>query len=315
MDRTGANFYNVYEQVRDRLLSNAVPVQIPIGAEAGFQGVVDLITMRAFIHKDDIGKDIEEVDIPADLAERAAEFRLKLVEAAAETTDELMEKYLDGGDLSQEEIKLALRKGTVTGAIVPMFCGSAFKNKGVQQLLDGVIDYLPAPTEVPPIKGIIPNSAEGEGEVERHADDNEPFAALAFKIMSDKFGRLTFIRVYSGVLKTGTYVLNAAKGKRERVSRLIILKADDRQEVDELRAGDLGAVLGLKDTFTGDTLCDEDNPVILESLFIPEPRYGEAVQSPPVSFGRRSHLPGSHRPRNQPDCDRRNGRAALGNLG
>jgi elongation factor G len=278
MDRTGANFYKVYEQVRDRLKSNAVPVQIPIGAEAGFQGVVDLVTMRAFIHKDDIGKDIEEVDIPADLADRAAEFRLKLVEAAAETTDELMEKYLEGGDLSQDEIKLALRKGTVTGAIVPMFCGSAFKNKGVQQLLDGVIDYLPSPTEVPPIKGIIPDSAEGEGEVERHADDNEPFAALAFKIMSDKFGRLTFIRVYSGVLKTGTYVLNAAKGKRERVSRLIILKADDRQEVDELRAGDLGAVLGLKDTFTGDTLCDEENPVILESLFIPEPVISLAVE-------------------------------------
>jgi elongation factor G len=278
MDRTGANFYKVYEQVRDRLKSNAVPVQIPIGAEAGFQGVVDLVTMRAFIHKDDIGKDIEEVDIPADLAARATEFRLKLVEAAAETTDELMEKYLEGGDLSQDEIKLALRKGTVTGAIVPMFCGSAFKNKGVQQLLDGVIDYLPAPTEVPPIKGIIPDSAEGEGEVERHADDDEPFAALAFKIMSDKFGRLTFIRVYSGVLKTGTYVLNAAKGKRERVSRLIILKADDRQEVDELRAGDLGAVLGLKDTFTGDTLCDEENPVILESLFIPEPVISLAVE-------------------------------------
>jgi elongation factor G len=278
MDRTGANFYKVYEQVCDRLKSNAVPVQIPIGAEAGFQGVVDLVTMRAFIHKDDIGKDIEEVDIPADLAERAAEFRLKLVEAAAETTDELMEKYLEGGDLSQDEIKLALRKGTVTGAIVPMFCGSAFKNKGVQQLLDGVIDYLPAPTEVPPIKGIIPDAPEGENEVERHADDDEPFAALAFKIMSDKFGRLTFIRVYSGVVKTGTYVLNAAKNKRERVSRLIILKADDRQEVDELRAGDLGAVLGLKDTFTGDTLCDEDNPVILESLFIPEPVISLAVE-------------------------------------
>jgi elongation factor G len=278
MDRTGANFYKVYEQVCDRLKSNAVPVQIPIGAEAGFQGVVDLVTMRAFIHKDDIGKDIEEVDIPADLAERAAEFRLKLVEAAAETTDELMEKYLEGGDLSQDEIKLALRKGTVTGAIVPLFCGSAFKNKGVQQLLDGVIDYLPAPTEVPPIKGIIPDAPEGENEVERHADDDEPFAALAFKIMSDKFGRLTFIRVYSGVVKTGTYVLNSTKNKRERVSRLIILKADDRQEVDELRAGDLGAVLGLKDTFTGDTLCDENNPVILESLFIPEPVISLAVE-------------------------------------
>jgi elongation factor G len=274
MDRTGANFYKVYEQVCDRLKSNAVPVQIPIGAEAEFEGVVDLVTMRAFIHKDDKGEVVEEVDIPADLLEKAAEFRLKLVEAAAETNDVLMEKYLEGGDLSQDEIKLALRKGTVTGAIVPMFCGSAFKNKGVQQLLDGVLDYLPSPNEVPAIQGQLLDGTP----VERHADDDEPLAALAFKIMSDKYGRLTFVRIYSGVLKTGTYVLNSAKGKRERVSRLVILKANDREDVDELRAGDLGAVLGLKDTFTGDTICDEDNPVILESLFIPEPVISLAVE-------------------------------------
>jgi elongation factor G len=274
MDRTGANFYKVYEQVCDRLKSNAIPVQIPIGAEGDFLGVVDLVTMRAFVHKDDIGKEIEETDIPADLMAKAEEFRIKMVEAVAETSDDLMEKYLEGQELTQDEIKLALRKGTIAGTIVPMFCGSAFKNKGVQALLDGVLDYLPSPLEVPAIQGLLPN---GE-TTERHADDNEPLAALAFKIMSDKFGRLTFVRVYSGVLKTGTYVLNASKGKKERISRLIILKADDRTEVDELRAGDLGAVLGLKDTFTGDTICDENNPIILESLFIPEPVISLAVE-------------------------------------
>jgi elongation factor G len=274
MDRTGANFCKVYDQVRDRLKSNAVPVQIPIGAEADFQGVVDLVTMRALIHKDDIGKVVEEVDIPADLKAKADEFRTILVEAAAETNDDLMEKYLEGNELTEDEIKTALRKGTVMGTIVPMFCGSAFKNKGVQALLDGVIDYLPAPTEVPAIQGTLP---DGE-TAERHADDEEPLSALAFKIMSDKFGRLTFVRVYSGVLKTGTYVLNAAKGKRERISRLIVLKADERQEVDELRAGDLGAALGLKDTFTGDTICDENSPIVLESLFIPEPVISLAVE-------------------------------------
>ena len=191
-------------------------------------------------------------------------------------SDELTEKYLEGQEISEAEVKAAIRKGTIRRTMVPMFCGSAFKNKGVQALLDAVIDYLPCPTEVPAIKG---KDVDDETiEVERHANDDEPFAALAFKIMADKYGRLTFIRVYSGVVKTGTYVLNPTKGKKERISRLIILKADDRQEVDELRAGDLGAVLGLKDTFTGDTLCDEDNPVILESLFIPEPVISLAVE-------------------------------------
>ncbi len=274
MDRTGANFYKVYEQVSDRLKSNAVPVQIPIGAEGGFLGVVDLITMRAFIHKDDIGKEVEETDIPANLQAKADEFRTILVEAVAETNDELMEKYLEGQEITQAEIKLALRKGTINNTIVPMFCGSAFKNKGVQALLDGVLDYLPSPAEAPAIEGILPN---GETEA-RHADDDEPLAALAFKIMSDKFGRLTFVRVYSGILKTGTYVLNSSKEKKERISRLIILKADERTEVDELRAGDLGAVLGLKDTFTGDTICDENSPIILESLFIPEPVISLAIE-------------------------------------
>jgi elongation factor G len=274
MDRTGANFFKVCEQVSDRLKSNAIPVQIPIGAEGEFLGVVDLVTMRAFIHKDDIGKEVEEMDIPADLQAKAEEYRLKLVEAVAETTDELMEKYLEGQEITQAEIKLALRKGTINNTIVPMFCGSAFKNKGVQALLDGVLDYLPSPAEAPAIEGVLPN---GETAT-RHADDDEPLAALAFKIMSDKFGRLTFVRVYSGVLKTGTYVLNSSKEKKERISRLIILKADERTEVDELRAGDLGAVLGLKDTFTGDTICDEEHPIILESLFIPEPVISLAVE-------------------------------------
>jgi elongation factor G len=275
MDRTGANFFKVYDQIRDRMRANAVPIQIPIGAEADFAGVVDLVTMRAFYAMDDMGKEIEERDIPADLQDKAEEFRTILVEAVAETNDDLMERYLEGGEISEAEIKTALRQGTITGTIVPMLCGSAFKNKGVQALLDAVIDYLPCPTEVPAIKGTLPDDG---GEVERHADDDEPFSALAFKIMADKYGRLTFIRVYSGVLKTGTYVLNPTKEKKERISRLIVLKADERQEVDELRAGDLGAVLGLKDTFTGDTLCDEANPVILESLFIPEPVISLAVE-------------------------------------
>ena len=235
---------------------------------------VDLVKMRAFISKDDIGKDIEETDIPEDLLDQANEFRAKLIEAVAEQDDVLTEKYLEGEELTEAEVREGLRKGTISGAIVPMTCGSAFKNKGVQLLLDAVIDYLPAPSEVPPIQGVLPN---GEATT-RPADDNAPMAALAFKIMSDPFGRLTFVRVYSGILKKGSYVYNASKDKKERISRLIVLKADDRIEVDELRAGDLGAVLGLKDTFTGDTLCDDSNKVILESLFIPEPVISVAVE-------------------------------------
>jgi elongation factor G len=274
MDRTGANFYKVYEQVRERLRSNAVPIQLPIGAEDNLRGLVDLVRMRAYIYKNDIGTDIEETDIPAEMQELADEYRVKLVESVAETDDALTEKYLEGEELTEEEIRGALRKGTISGTIVPMICGSAFKNKGVQALLDAVIDYLPAPIDVPPIQGTLPDGST----VERSADDSQPLSALAFKIMADPFGRLTFVRVYSGILKKGSYVLNAAKGKKERISRLIVLRADERIEVDELRAGDLGATLGLKDTFTGDTLCDESSPVILESLFIPEPVISVAVE-------------------------------------
>jgi len=274
MDRTGANFFRVYNQVRDRLRTNAVPIQIPIGSEDQFKGIVDLVRMQAYIYTNDLGNDIQVTDIPDDVKTAAEEYRTVLLEAVAETSDELIEKYLGGEELSEQEIVTALRKGTLEGTIVPVLCGSAFKNKGVQILLDAVVDYLPAPVEVPPIQGTLSN---GETAV-RHASDEEPFSALAFKIMADPYGRLTFIRVYSGVLTKGSYVYNATKGKKERISRLIVLKADERQEVDEMRAGDLGAALGLKDTFTGDTLCDEASPIILESLFVPEPVISVAVE-------------------------------------
>ncbi|MBE9014683.1 elongation factor G [Chroococcidiopsis sp. CCALA 051] len=274
MDRTGADFYRVYNQVRDRLRTNAVPIQLPIGSETDFKGLIDLVKMCAYIYGNDQGTDIQEVEIPADLQELAQEYRTKLVEAVAETDEALLEKYLEGEELNEAEIRKGLRQGTIAGTIVPVLCGSAFKNKGVQRLLDGVVDYLPAPTEVPPIQGTTVN---GE-TVERFADDNAPLSALAFKIMADPYGRLTFVRVYSGVLKKGSYVLNATKNKKERISRLVVLRADDRIDVEELRAGDLGAALGLKDTLTGDTLCDDSAPVILESLFIPEPVISVAVE-------------------------------------
>ena len=274
MDRTGADFYRVYNQVRDRLRTNAVPIQLPIGSENDFKGIIDLVRMCAYVYGNDQGTDIQEVEIPADLQEQAREYRTKLVEAVAETSETLLEKYLEGEELTEAEIRKGLRQGTIAGTIVPVLCGSAFKNKGVQRLLDGVVDYLPAPTEVPAIQGTTVN---GE-TVERFADDNAPLSALAFKIMADPYGRLTFVRVYSGVLKKGSYVLNATKNKKERISRLVVLRADDRIDVEELRAGDLGAALGLKDTLTGDTLCDDSSPVILESLFIPEPVISVAVE-------------------------------------
>jgi len=274
MDRTGANFYKVHDQIRDRLRANAIAIQLPIGSENDFQGIVDLVRQRAYIYANDQGTDIQETDIPEELQAQVEEYRTKLIEAAAETDDALMTKYFDGEELTEEEVRTALRKGTIAGTIVPVLCGSAFKNKGVQLMLDAVVDYLPAPSEVPPIQGILPNG----DTIERRADDNEPLAALAFKIMADPYGRLTFVRVYSGVLKKGSYVLNASKNKKERISRLVLMKADDRQDVDELRAGDLGAALGLKDTLTGDTICDDASPVILESLFIPEPVISVAVE-------------------------------------
>ncbi|MDZ8054338.1 MAG: elongation factor G [Aulosira sp. ZfuVER01] len=274
MDRTGANFYRVHDQMRDRLRANAIAIQLPIGSETEFKGIVDLVRMRAYIYNNDQGTDIQETDIPAELQEQSAEYRTKLIEAVSETDDDLMTKYFEGEELTEAEIQTALRKGTIAGTIVPVLCGSAFKNKGVQLMLDAVVDYLPAPIDVPAIQGTLPNG----DTVERRADDNEPLSALAFKIMADPYGRLTFVRVYSGVLKKGSYILNATKNKKERISRLVILKADERQDVEEMRAGDLGAALGLKDTLTGDTITDEGAPVILESLFIPEPVISVAVE-------------------------------------
>ncbi|MBF2098803.1 MAG: elongation factor G [Gloeomargaritaceae cyanobacterium C42_A2020_066] len=274
MDRTGANFYKVYGQVRDRVRANAVPIQLPIGSEDKFKGVIDLVEMAAYVYYDDLGKDIRREAIPEDMVAQAEEYRTKLVEAVADTDDTLMEKYLEGEEFTKEEIRQGIRQGTIAGKMVPMLCGSAFKNKGVQKLLDAVVDYLPSPIDVPAIQGTLPDGST----VERRSEDTEPLAALAFKIMADPYGRLTFVRVYSGVLQKGTYAYNSTKDKKERISRLIILKADDRIEVDEIRAGSLGAVLGLKDTFTGDTLCDEAKPIILESLYIPEPVISVAVE-------------------------------------
>jgi elongation factor G len=265
MDRTGANFFKVYGQVRDRLKANAVPIQIPIGSETEFRGIVDLVRMKAKLYANDLGTEIEDADIPEDVLELANEYRAKLIEAIAETDEELLEKFMAEEPFEEEEIRAALRKGTVDGSIVPMLCGSAFKNKGVQLLLDGVVDYLPSPIEVPPIKGLLPDGTEAV----RNASDEEPFSALAFKIAADQFGRLTFMRVYSGVLAKGSYVYNATKDQKERISRLIVLKSNDRIEVDELRAGDLGAAIGLKNTTTGDTLCEENDPIILESCIFP----------------------------------------------
>ena len=274
MDRTGANFFKVYEQIKERLRANPVPIQIPIGSESDFQGIVDLVRMRAKIYKDDLGEDIEDVEIPEQLQELAQEYRANLVEAVAETDEELLEKFLMEEEFSEAEIRTALRKGTIDGSIMPMLCGSAFKNKGIQVLMDAVVDYLPAPIDVPPITGLLPDASEAT----RKSDDEEPFSALAFKIATDKFGRLTFLRVYAGVLSKGSYIYNSTKDKKERIARLVVLKSNERIEVDELRAGDLGAAVGLKFATTGDTLCDKDQPIILESLYVPEPVISVAVE-------------------------------------
>ncbi|MDJ0510581.1 MAG: elongation factor G [Crocosphaera sp.] len=274
MDRTGANFFKVHQQICDRLKANAVPIQIPIGTENEFRGIVDLVRMRAKIYQDDLGQNIEDTEIPAEYLEQAQEYRTQLVEAVAEIDESLLEKYLEGEELSEAEIKQGLRKGTLDKTIIPMLCGSAFKNKGVQLLLDAVVDYLPSPLDVPPITGLLRDGTEDS----RKASDDEPFSALAFKIVSDPYGRLTFMRVYSGVLEKGNYIYNATKEQKERISRLIVLKSNDRIEVDELRAGDLGAAIGLRNTITGDTLCDEKHPILLESLYIPEPVISVAVE-------------------------------------
>ncbi|MGB0563053.1 MAG: elongation factor G [Spirulinaceae cyanobacterium] len=274
MDRTGANFFKVHEQIRERLQANAVPIQIPIGRENEFRGIVDLVRMQAHLYTNDLGTEIEVAAIPEDVQDLAQEYRGALLEAVAETDETLIEQYLETEDLAEADIIQALRQGTIDGSIMPLLCGSAFKNKGVQLLLDAVVDYLPSPLDVPPITGLL----EDGTEVTRPSNDEAPFSALAFKIASDPYGRLTFLRVYSGVLTKGSYAYNATKDKKERISRLIIMKSNDRIEVDELRAGDLGAAIGLKDTITGDTLCAQDQPLILESLYIPEPVISVAVE-------------------------------------
>jgi elongation factor G len=275
MDRTGANFLRVVEQIRTRLQGNAFPIQLPIGAEDQLKGIVDIIKQKAYIYTNDIGTDIQETEVPDDMKELCAEYREKLIEAVAECDDDVMMKYLEGEELTLEEIKSAVRKGTIANKIIPVTCGSAFKNKGVQLLLDAVIDYMPSPLEVPPIKGII----DGDKEAVRKSDDNEPFSALAFKIMTDPYvGRLTFVRVYSGILKAGTYVLNTVTGKKERISRIVQMHADQRNEVSEVYAGDICAVVGLKDTTTGDTLCAEDSPIVLERMSFPEPVISVAIE-------------------------------------
>lgn len=275
MDRTGANFMRVVDQVRNRLGANAHPIQLPIGAEDQLTGIIDLLTETAHIYTNDIGTDIKEEPIPADYVEAAAKAREGLVESIVETDDALMEKYLGGEDISVDELKVALRKATCNVEIVPVACGSAFKNKGVQLMLDAVVDFLPSPLDVPAIKG-----ADMDGnEAIRKSDDSEPFAALAFKIATDPFvGRLTFCRCYSGQLPAGSYVINSTKDKKERVGRLIQMESNDRIEIEEVRAGDIFAVVGLKDTTTGDTLCAADARVILESIYIPEPVIEVAVE-------------------------------------
>jgi elongation factor G len=274
MDRTGADFLKVYGQIVDRLKAKAAPIQLPIGAEGDLSGIIDLVGNKAYIYKNDLGTDIEEAEIPADMADEAAEWRAKLMESVAENDEELIEKFLETGELTEAELKKGIRDGVLKHGLVPMLCGSAFKNKGVQLVLDAVVDYLPAPIDVPPIQGVLADGSEAV----RPSDDNAPFSALAFKVMADPYGKLTFVRMYSGVLSKGSYVMNSTKDVKERISRLVVLKADDREEVDQLRAGDLGAVLGLKNTTTGDTLCDPDNSIVLETLFIPEPVISVAVE-------------------------------------
>jgi len=275
MDRTGANFLRVVEQVRERLQGNAFPIQLPIGSEENFKGIIDIIEQKAFIYANDLGAEIQETEVPEEYKEQMAQHREKLIEAVSEHDDELMMKYLEGETLSYQEIIDGLRKATIANKIIPVVCGTAFKNKGVQLLLNAVVNYLPSPVEVPPVEGI---TSDGE-EIVRKSDDNEPFAALAFKVMTDPYvGRLTFIRVYSGTLKTGSYIMNTTTDKRERISRMLQMQADTRNEVEEIRAGDLVAVVGLKDTTTGDTLCDEKAPVQLESIEFPEPVIAIAIE-------------------------------------
>ncbi|HIU28580.1 MAG TPA: elongation factor G [Candidatus Fimisoma avicola] len=276
MDIMGADFFRVVNMVKERLKANAVPIQLPIGAEDSFVGIIDLVEMKAEIYKDELGKEFDITDIPAEMQDLADEWREKLVESVAETDEELMMKFLEGEELTTKEIKSAIRKETIAGRMIPMMCGSAYRNKGVQMLLDGIVDYMPSPLDIPPIKGVNPET--GEDDV-RHTSDTEPFSALAFKIMADPFvGKLAFFRVYSGTLQSGSYVYNSTKGKKERIGRILQMHANKREEIQEVYAGDIAAAVGLKDTTTGDTLCDEKHEIILESMEFPDPVIEIAIE-------------------------------------
>ena len=276
MDIMGANFFRVVGMIKDRLKANAVPIQLPIGAEDTFVGIIDLIEMKAEIYKDDLGKEIEITDIPADMADLAQEWREKLVESVCETDEELMMMFLEGEEPSVEQMKAVIRKETIENRMIPVLCGSSYRNKGVQMMLDAVIDYMPSPVDIPAIKGINPDTDE---EDERKASDSEPFSALAFKIMADPFvGKLAFFRVYSGTLNSGSYVYNSVKGKKERIGRILQMHANKREEITEVYAGDIAAAVGLKDTTTGDTLCDQDHEIILESMEFPDPVIEIAIE-------------------------------------
>ena len=276
MDKIGANFLYSVDTLHDRLQANAHAIQLPIGAEDQFNGIIDLVEMKAVFYSNDLGTEITDGEIPDEYKDQAEEYRNKLIEAVAELDEDLMMKYLEGEEITVEELKAGIRKATLSVEFFPVLCGSAFKNKGVQLMLDAVVDYLPSPLDIPSIKGIIPDTDE---DVERHANDDEPFSALAFKVMTDPYvGKLTFFRVYSGTLQSGSYVLNSTKGKRERIGRILQMHANHRQEIPEVHAGDIAAAVGLKDTTTGDTLCDEKNPVILESMEFPEPVISVAIE-------------------------------------
>ena len=275
MDITGADFFRVVGMMKDRLGSNAVPMHVPIGAEDDFVGIIDLLTMKAHMYKDNEGKNIEVVDVPADYLDKANEYREKMIESICETDEDLMMKYLEGEEVTIDELKVALRKAVISATINPVFCGTSYRNKGVQLLLDAIVDYMPAPTDIEAIKGTLP---DGEESV-RHSSDSEPFSALAFKIMADPFvGKLAFFRVYSGVLTSGSYVLNSTKNKKERIGRILQMHANTRKEITEVYSGDIAAAVGLKDTTTGDTLCDPASPIILESMEFPEPVISVAIE-------------------------------------
>jgi elongation factor G len=277
LDRTGADFFYDLKTIHDRLTKNATPLQLPIGAEDEFKGIVDLLTRKAYIYHDDLGKEVEETDVPADMKDKAEEWRSKLIEKICENDEALMEQYLNGTEPSLADLKRVLRKATISLAIVPVLCGSALKNKGVQFMLDAVIDYLPSPLDVPAVKGTDPDNSETV--LERKASDDEPMAALAFKVATDPFvGKLCFFRVYSGTVAAGSYVLNTTTGKRERIGRIVRMHANSREDVEEIRAGDIAAAVGLKETFTGDTLCDENKAITLEQITFPEPVISLAVE-------------------------------------